>query len=414
MRRRVGWVLAAQVVNLTLGLAVGVGVARLFGPSGQGVLALTFLPLQMLVLALGVGGGATVTYLVRRGRCEGAVLAWVGALAGALGLLGAIVLATPVARWFPHSAMSATPALFGWTPATVLNGAFSSFWLAYAASRRYFLVAVASRVVQVLGLVLLWALGRPSLATLIALMAVAPWAGVLLGMPWLRLSGVRWNPPVVREALGYGIRGHFGNVSQFVNYRLTLYLTGLYAASAAGQFWLALNLSELLWYLPSATASVWMPKVAAGESEPEETVAWASSLGWMNIGLGLLMAVASPLLIPLLYGPQFAPAVAMVWTLLPGTVVFTWSKVLAADLAGRGHPEWGTWSSLAGLAVLAGAAPLVWHLGPQGLSGVQSASYLVSTAVMWRGFRKVNRWSGEVWGLLGTPAAVFRLLPGGR
>ncbi|MBX5468012.1 MAG: hypothetical protein K6U14_11065 [Firmicutes bacterium] len=387
-----GWVLAAQVANLGLGLGFGVAVARTLGPRGQGLLALALLPLQAWVLVAAIGGSAAITFLLRRGRPPGAVLGWAAALGLAVGG-GAVLL---LALWpGAEASLKGTGivhpwALALWVPASVWSGALGSYWLARGAVRRYFLVAAAPRAAQLGGLGLLWAVHRLSVGHLLAVAVTAPWTAVAVGIP-AAARAITWSSPVAGEALAYGMRGHWGNVSQFLNYRLNLYLVGRWDSAAdAGRFWLVLNLAELLWYLPAATAALWFPAVAGAEKVPRETAAEARRLGWLGVGMAAAMAALAPAVIPRVWGPGYRPAVALLWAVLPGAALFAWSKIWAADLAGRGHPQWGTWSSLAGLAVVVIVAVGGGAKSPLALAAGQSISYAVSTGVLGVGFRRLH------------------------
>lgn len=395
MDKTVGWLTLTQTVNLAGALVIGVVLARVLGPSGQGLVQVTVLVPATLTLILSVGGGATLTYLASRTDDLAGLLGWLLALAAAGALLSAAVLQTVPGMFRAARLAGISPELLGAGALAVAgqiaaNG-ISAIALARHRLRTVFTVSVLPRLV-VLGGIGAGALGgglRPS--AVIGLYWIGSVGAGILGMVALKPAGrVRWHPAIVRQALGYGMRGHLGNIAQFLNYRISLFLVGLWGHTGqAGLYWLALTLAEFLWYMPQAVAGSWLPRAAAGSIAARDTVVTARVLGWTGVILGAAGGLLARILIPVIWGSRFSPAVPILWGLLPGAMIFTWSKVLAADLAGRGSPQWGTAASLTGLGILVGAGRVGLGQGAlEGLALAQSLSYLVTTALLVEGFRR--------------------------
>ncbi len=383
-----------------MALIVGIIVSRKLGAEGQGLYQLAILVPVAMTLMLAIGGGAGPSYLIGRGVSVKEVWGWLVVLA-----ISATAAALCVLTWFPlvwpgpiRTSMpwDLRTALLVYVPLQILTNGSASVLVAQNRMRYVFWVSILPRLGQ-LTAVMIVALGWGLTVLVVATIYVwMPFLGLLVSLIAFKGQAIpRWRLRVMKQALGFGIKGHLGNVAQFLNYRVGLYVTGLMLMPRqTGFYWLAVTFSELLWYAPSAVSSVLLPRVARSESDGTRTALIANAMGWGTVVLGGVAALTSPWLLPKIWGASFKGAVPLLWILLPGVSLFAWSKVLTGDLAGKGHPEWGTWSSLAGFAVVA-AGSLVALRSHQVLwmATSQSLSYMVAmTLVVW-GFRSIH--SGE-------------------
>ena len=394
------WLFATQVSGVAAALIVGIIVSRKLGPEGQGLCQLAILVPVAMTLMLAIGGGAGPSFLIGRGAPVKEVWGWLVVLA-----VSATAVTFLVLTWFPsvwpRPILTSIPwnlrmGLLVYVPLQILANGGAAILVAQDRMRYVFWVGMLPRLGQLAALIIValgWGLTVVYVATIYVWM---PFLGLLVSLIAFKGQAIpRWRLSIMKHALGFGIKGHLGNVAQFLNYRVGLYVTGLMLMPRqTGLYWLAVTFSELLWYAPSAVSSVLLPRVARSESDGTRTALIANAMGWGTVVLGGVAAVTSPWLLPKIWGVSFKGAVPLLWILLPGVSLFAWSKVLTGDLAGKGHPEWGTWSSLAGFAVVAAGSFLALRTHQVlWMATSQSLSYLVAmTLVVW-GFRYVH--SGE-------------------
>ena len=404
--------LGAQMVNVLGGLLVGILLAREVGVSGQGIIQVTVMIPPLLAMIFSVGGSGTVTYLRSQSVARDAIMGWIYGLSGVV--LGASVLV--MAGWpglfkAAHEAHVPNWLLMAGAlaaSAQTLSSGVSAVLVAEHHARRVMFVTLVPRLTVMVGLIGLLIVGRLRLPNILAWY----WASsVLSAFASLLMVGElrgRWDGAVWSRAVRYGLRGHWGNLSQFLNYRVALLLIGwTQPARAAGWYWLALTLSELLWYGPQAAAGAWLPQVASGTGSTADAVKLVRTVGWVSVVLAGIGGLVAILVIPWVWGNAFDPAVGLLWALIPGVAVFAWAKVLASDIAGRGHPEWGSVSSVFGIVFVAGLGWWVLSVGGIGaLALLQSAGYGISTAVLVWAFlrcdrtlrvRDLFRWSPKEW-----------------
>jgi len=149
--------------------------------------------------------------------------------------------------------------------------------------------------------------------------------------------------------------------------------------------------------LPGAIATVLFPRVSSLQDKDANnlTPRVARHTFFIVLIISLILAVLTKPLIKILFGIAFLPSVTPLLILLPGIVALGGAKTLTADLAGRGKPQFGTYSAFISLAV---NIPLnLWLIPKWGIAGAAFAStiaYIIATLVIIISFAKI---SGNSW-----------------
>ena len=391
--RQVGITLITKVVNLLLSIAIAAIIARWLGPEGKGMLALVLLVPGMLGLFLSGGINVANVYFAGSGRLDvptlsansvgfallmtilgfGAVLSL-----GSTGWLEAVLPGIPL--WIILLAMLSFPA-------SMLNGFFATILQGLQRIETVNLINLIQRILTLsltLLLVVGWKLGL--LGGLVA--ALASWCLILI--VWCitlrRHGGVlspRWSYSVLRSTLSFGLRGHIGNVLQFFNYRLDMFIVNFFLGPAGvGIYAVSVRLAELLWYLPNAVGFVIFPKAAA--SKPEEMNAFTPRVFRITLGLtasgALILAFIGRPVINFIFSSAFLDAYMPFLVLLPGVVLLGGSKVLTNEIAGRGYPHYNSLNAALALVV---TVVLDFVLIPRyGVLGAALASSIAYTMIL--------------------------------
>lgn len=216
------------------------------------------------------------------------------------------------------------------------------------------------------------------------------------------------------EALRYGWRANLTSTLTYLNHRLDLIVLGFVFATArfeAGMddealmgvknlameqvayYSMAVTWAELVWHFPEAMRDLFFSKVAGSSHEQARIL--TPVLSRLGLAISLLGAVAIVLLVdPLMstvtwlagrdpavwYDGWSGPVEECLWMLVPGTVGFTVSKVLQADLAARDRLQTCVNAQLVVLAVMLGLD--FWLVPSHGAYGAAIAStvaYLIGT-----------------------------------
>ena len=362
--RQVGITLITKVVNLSLSFAVAAIIARWLGPEGKGMLALALLLPGMLGLFLSGGINVANVYFAGSKRLDVAVLS-----ANSLGftilmsILGcAIVLVMTSIGWL-EALVPGVPtwivllAMLGF-PANLLNVFFSAILQGLQLIGTVNLINLIQRIITLsltILLVIVWKLSV--LGALVAALASWTLSLIVSGIALRRHGGVltpSWSYSVLRTILSFGLRGHIGNVLQFFNYRLDIFIVNLFLGPAGvGIYTVTVRLAELLWYLPNAVGFVIFPKAAA--SKPEEMNVFTPRVFRLTLGLTALgalgLAMVGRPVINFVFSSAFIDAYMPLLVLLPGVVLLGGSKVLTNEIAGRGYPHYNSLNAALALVV---------------------------------------------------------------
>lgn len=222
---------------------------------------------------------------------------------------------------------------------------------------------------------------------------------------WLVRGIVRlrfgYHREYLREGLKYGWRSNLGNTLAYLNHRLDLYIIGfVYVATSedsrlaeVGFYSIAVTWAELVWHFPDALRDLFFSKVAASTHEEARgltPVLTRLALSASLVGGGIVLLMVDPVMgtiTELVRGSSerwtagWSPTVhaALVW-LTPGTIAYTVSKVLQADLAGRNRQEVSLraqWIAFVVMIVL--DLILIPANGALGAAAASSAAYVSAT-----------------------------------
>lgn len=379
-------------IALTLVIIVGdVIVARNLGPDGKGAFALVLALSSLGAVILGLGLDRSLAVYAAKSieiakRAFANAFWWV-VVVGALGVVAIIALYEPLGAIMPPL-----------TSTELMLGALAlPFELAYAIGIvgllgrqgvvaynvlrfvRRALLSVLLLVVVVLGAIDLELVLWLNLGALAVTVAGIGWASLRVGM-----FGLRGESRLLLGQLSFGGRAVIGTMAERLHYRAnTFLLTAFIAVAATGVFSVALALAETLWYLPGALGLVLFSRAVRPDTD---SAGIASAMTRTMLALMLIAAVplfiVAPLLIELVYGPEFADAGPALQILLPGVVAYSIVSLLASYVIARGAPGKAAAALVAGLVVnLAANAILIPALGMNGAALASTISY-TTTAVL--------------------------------
>lgn len=384
----VAGVVALRSLALGVNVCTGVLTAAVLGPDGRGELtALTVAP-QFLSGLAGFGLHASFIYNSKadpRHEREylGADLIMLCLAGAVIAALGWAVLPHWLSQHDPQTVAVARAFLLI-VPVGVMTGAL----LAAAEARGRFGLANGLVYLQsfctlavllvLMGLDLLTPAAAAAAYTLPSILA-------FLCFAWSIGREVRPVPtlraPFPRRLLRYGLRFYgvdlLGTLSGYLD---QLVLVALLEPGLVGIYAVALSLARMLNVLQTAISSVLFPSIAArGTAEVVGTV--GATLGVavpITAALALAAGLIGPVLLDLLYGPRFAPAVGIFRWLLLDAVVASVARILYQAYSGSGRPGWVTGFEAAGTVVsVAFMLVLVPRFGLQGMA----ASVLVGSLV---------------------------------
>jgi O-antigen/teichoic acid export membrane protein len=179
-----------------------------------------------------------------------------------------------------------------------------------------------------------------------------------------------------RTHIQYGLKAYVAALLAFIVLRIDLLIIQyMLGAEQVGFYSIAVSMADLLYLLPTVVGTILFPKLSSMHNS-EEKWAYTGKVIW-GIGGGmivlcLIIIVFAKILIGLLYGKDFLPAVpALVW-LTPGIVLLSINTIFMNYFASTGMP-WITVYSPA-LAALINIGLNIQFLPVFGIVGASLAS----------------------------------------
>lgn len=405
----VAMVLGGQAACAIVSVLVELCYARLLGPGPRGQISLCF-----VVIALGIyigGLGADMPIVLWTAGAKSKPSEWFPTVA-VWGLSGCSVACSLWAatywQWRPAYLHGLTSTLaivvLATIPVSVCFVYLTSILTGLERFRLRAQLFLAEQIAGLLGILSLLFLFQRSadgamLGNLAGLAIGTAISAVVLRDQFKGRWRVQFGEKQMRDGLAMGLRGQFGNMAALFNYRLDVFIVNYFQDSVqVGLYALGVLASEVLWQIPQAVQSALFPRTARtlDKGATEFTCLVVRQILVIACISAALLALASPIFIPLVFGERFRPSVAVVWWILPGTVMLSLGKPACADLAARGKT--GYCSAFAFVALVVTIVLdliLIPRMGIRGAALASSVAYFTDAVLILAALRrelKVN-WS---------------------
>jgi O-antigen/teichoic acid export membrane protein len=391
-----GVTLAARVLGLVLALLASVVIARALGPGGTGIYTLaTLFPVLVLVF-LNLGVGPATVYYVAQDKYPLPEVLGTNVLLSVIVSAGASLVGLAVAIFlhgylFPTVALSYLLLSLLLIPVYLFSQHYANQILlgarriadfnAVIVLTRLLLLILLLLLAVTIGLSIGGAIWATFLSSLVVCLALYPWLRRMAGGIRLGL-----NAGYVRDTFTYGLKAHLGNIVGFLNYRVEVFMLGVFVpASAVGFYSIAVGLAERLWFLSESASIVLFPTVSAEKDEHARktfTPLVSRSVLLITAVGAVGLFVLSHWVVVLLYSSDYVPAVHLFRILLPGIVFLSAGRILANDIAGRGRPLLNTYVGGIGIVVQV-LLNLAWipRFGPTGAAWATTIAYGLTSAI---------------------------------
>ncbi len=387
---------ASNLLTFILGLGTSIIIARVLGPTNKGIYALIVLMPTILLKFGTLGIEASNVYFSGNRKYTissiGSNSLFYGISLGlALILIFWIVSKMEMYQNFISSKNLNTSyiwLLILTLPFSLISGFLNSILVGREKVIQFNVLRILGIGLQVIFLfILLILLDLGVFGAIMVSIVICPINLILMIVLVNKIEKLKYsfNSLLLSDSLKYGTKAYFGNLAQFLNYRLDIFLVAYFLTTTdVGYYALAVGIAEKLWILPGSIATILFPRVSSIKIQDANNLTPRVSRHTLSIMLLLalvLFLVCKPV-IRIMYGFAYFPSVRPLMLLLPGIVALSVSKIFTADLAGRGRPEFGTLAAFISLAI---NIPLnVWLIPKWGIAGAAFAStiaYSIATLI---------------------------------
>jgi O-antigen/teichoic acid export membrane protein len=190
------------------------------------------------------------------------------------------------------------------------------------------------------------------------------------------LSLRRRIPELRQPMVRFGVQSLLGSMPQLLNLRLDqLVMAAFVKPMQLGLYVVAASWSTILSGLVMAIGQTMFPQLAQLDDaqDAQRQLVQVIRFGfWVDLFLSLLMLAFTPLGVPLLFGPRYAPSVPPALILVVGSGILYLNMLFSNGLKGTGKPSAVAWAEGAGLLVT--LVLLAWLLPQYGILGAAIAS----------------------------------------
>jgi O-antigen/teichoic acid export membrane protein len=200
---------------------------------------------------------------------------------------------------------------------------------------------------------------------------------------------------LAKEVWWYGTRGEIGAVLSLLNLRLDFALLDVFAGTAVlGGYAVASKFAELVRIIPVAITYVLYPRFSRSSQDQAtaDTQRMLPAATGLTMVSAVVLAIAAPFVLPLLYGSQFDDSVRLAQILLVGLAVEGAAGVISAYLYGIGRPGLNSLAMGAGVVLtIALDLLLVPRWGATGAAIASTVAYVATTGALLLVFRWLVR-----------------------
>ncbi|MCK4352701.1 flippase [candidate division WOR-3 bacterium] len=396
---------SSRVISFILGFGISIIIARALGPSGKGAFAFIMLIPALLTMLGNLGIGAANTYFTANRKYPGENIVS-NTFFSAIVIGGLLILAfylgshIPVFKEFiasKHVPLSLLWLAISIIPFSLLYSYSISILVGREKIATFSIINIINPALYLLFIVFFVTIFKKSVSGAVTAYVLNIILIALITFFLIQKIGklkLNIDTKLLRESTSYGFKAWVGNLAQFLNYRLDMFLVAYFLNfTVLGYYSLAVGIVEQLWLVPASIATVLFPRVSyiGGTKASRLTPKVTRTSLFIILVISFMLAIIAKPLIKFIYGKAFLPSVLPFLILLPGVIILSIDKVLSSDLAGRGKPEIGAMASLVSLLV---NIPLNLLLIPRwGISGAAFAStiaYATSTIFMLAVFLKIS------------------------
>jgi len=201
-------------------------------------------------------------------------------------------------------------------------------------------------------------------------------------LPEKRISGIP-----IRTMLKLGSLNQFANIAQFLNYRASYYILGIYwTAAEIGIYSNSASIAESVWIVTNSINLVQYASIANSENNSYNktlTIGLCKVTFLITVIPVIILYILPAQAYEVIFGEEFGSMTYAVKALAPGILLYNFSKILSHYFSGTGRYQYNMIGAFAGLMVTMAAGFWLIPLSPLSGSGLTaSLSYFFSSFIL--------------------------------
>ena len=380
-----------RVITAIFTVVISVIIARVLGPRGQGIYSVAVLFPSLLLVFTSFSLNSTVTYFLAKGKYSQKQILGASVILNFLisfftVLIGVVIIFFFGERFFPDIERIYLFLALAFAPLTLFFNLGCQIFLGLQKFNKYNFISIFQSGLFLVFVAILLLTMRFGVTVTMFSQAISYFIAIVI-LSFLIIKETKGidfklNKEYLKEYFLYSIKGHLGNVFDFLHSRIDLFLINLFLNPfSAGIYFTSVRLVEGVWIFSGSIGTVFFPK-AASEKDPQKlkelTPLVCRNVLFLSALIIIFLFVVSGWLIPFLYSADFSGAILPFRILLVGILAICGYGILGSDLGARGKPMINTYAI--GISVLLNIILNLFWIPKWGINGAAlatSVSYTV-------------------------------------
>lgn len=356
------FVIVVRIFGIIFGLAGGIILSRVLGPTGRGAYSLIVLIPMLLASPASLGIGNANIYFI--GKKEYPLITFISnSIIFAFGM--ALIATVVFLLFYPLLRESSLKGLNFYQviiplitlPFNLLGLYFRNILLGLKKIKLFNICNMvqysSTLILLVIFLLLLrWGLWGAVLSWVLASIIAGTAAFIMV------CKNIRFKfSPSYRlgiDSIRYGIKIQIATILDSLRRRLDFFIISSFVGvTEVGYYSLAVALTERLWTLPANIGYIMFPEISSSSKEAGDklTAKVARNVFFAVTILAVLLILSSRYIIQFLYGEAFLPAVVPISIMLVGGAFYSLARIIGVQILGQGKPHIFMYVTLVSLVV---------------------------------------------------------------
>ena len=168
---------------------------------------------------------------------------------------------------------------------------------------------------------------------------------------FLKKFTLQRNYAIWKKLLLYGLKGHPGRVFWSINHKVDfLFINFLMGTIYVGIYSIAFALTELLTLAASSLSAILVPYITSTDEKHDNlTKSSLNFILYFSLLTGLLLILSSSIIIDTFFIDEYCDAKSIIIFLMPGMILLSLIRVIAAHLSAIGLPQIQSYGAVASL-----------------------------------------------------------------
>ncbi|MFA6190590.1 MAG: flippase [Candidatus Staskawiczbacteria bacterium] len=346
-----------RVATALITVIITVIMARVLGPTGQGIYSVAVLFPSLLLIFTGFSLNSTVTYFLGKGEYPQKQVIGTSVILNLLVSFFTILIGFAVIFFFGGFFFPDIENVYLFLSLLLvpLNLFFSlgcQIFLGLQKFNKYNFISFFQSAIFLIFVTILLLTMHFGVTVTILSQIISYFIAIiiLLFLIIKEIKGIdfKLSKVYLKEYFLYSVKSHLGNIFDFLHSRIDLFLINLFINPfSAGVYFASVRLVEGVWLFSGSIGTVLFPRLVS-EKDPQKlkefTPLICRNVLFFSTIIIIFLFIVSGWLITFLYSDNFSGAIMPFRILLVGILSISGFGILASDLAARGKPMINTYA----------------------------------------------------------------------